>query len=139
MDVDPICARNTASRREALAKHFRKDDMLQEQGSRHLHQHEISLHSCRLFDIDSQGNVMFLVDMSGNRIELEEIDIRDTALAKDDEWCRLGERYYRKTLDASYREQHRRWWRSADEQGLRWFERVGGIALIVFVATLWLV
>ena len=109
MDIDPIRARNTASCREAPDKHFLRDEMLQGQGSRHLQQHEISYQSCRLFDIDSQDNVTFLIDVSGNRVELENIDVRGMALAKDNECCRVGEQYHWKALDASYRDRHRPW------------------------------
>lgn len=139
MDADPTRARNTASRREALAKHLRKDEMLREQGSLRLHQNEISLHSCLLFDIDSQENVTFFIDANRNMVVLEEVDVRDTSSAKDDEWCRVGDRYYRRMLNPSYRERHRQWWGRADELGLR---RVGwgcGIASVALIAVLWFV
>ncbi|KAK5077459.1 hypothetical protein LTR70_009739 [Exophiala xenobiotica] len=118
--ADTIRIRSEASRREAYNKHWRKDDVVQEQGSRHLHRNEIDLCSCRFFDLDTQDNVTFFVDVNGNGILHEEVNFLETVLAEEDKWCRVGERYYRRTVDPIYIDRNKPWWRRALEQHLNW-------------------
>lgn len=137
VEADMTRARNDASRREASNKHNRMVELVQEQGSRHLHQNEINLYSCRFFDIDSQDNVTFFIDPNGNKFTLEEVNFLDTKGARDDDWCRIGERFYRRTVDLAYRERGRQWLRETNEQQLQRAEWVAGIALVALVAVSW--
>lgn len=132
-EADTTRIRSEASRREAYNKHWRKDDMVQEQGSRQLHRNEIDLCSCRFFNLDTQNNVTFFVDANGNGILLGEINFLETMLAEEDEWCRVGERYYRRTLDLIYTDRNKPWWRRALEQHPNWTALAVGLAFVVAV------
>lgn len=134
LKADAIRIRHEASRREAYNKHWRKDDMVQEQGRRHLHRNEIDLDSCCFFNLDTQDNVTFVIGVDGNGILLEEVSFQETVLAMEDEWCRVGERYYRKTLDPIYADRTKSWWHRAVQQHLNWTAMTVGLACVVAVA-----